>query len=288
MDFVFLTTNHTDSWIWFRDNEDYTAAMNITALTTYITKVKIIAFILMSNHVHFVLKGCKDDALRFINYFKSHYLKYLHGRYKTNDALKKKQVDIREISIGNEYMERAIAYTHMNCVAAKICFSSYEYRWGSGGCFFNQRKPRGRMTKTFSKRSIWKMMHSRAQIPGEWLVGDDAYILPESYVDIDFVENRVYRSPARYLYFLNSSSKAKKRLENDPGGIMNFSDEMMVMAVKEMCRSLFQKKGFTELGPEQKVEVIYQMRTRFKCDPRQIARLTSVPSEQVIQILDSL
>lgn len=287
MEFTFLTTNHSETWIWFRSDDDFKTAMNMTALTSCITEVKVVAFILMSNHAHFVLEGNRADALRFITCFKSHYSTYLYHKYKMHDALRRKRVDVREVTLENESMERVIAYTHMNCVAANICNNPYEYRWGSGSAFFREHKSSGREIGSLSKRTVWGLVHSRVPVPEHWMLGDDGYILPESFVDVDFVENKVFRTAKRYNFFLFNSSKAKRRLEDSPTGLMSFTDQVMTVILRDMCRSLFDVGAFSELSENQQAETVVQMNRRFRSDPRQIARITGLSAEKVIEILDA-
>ena len=57
-----------------------------------------------------------------IDGIKSRYSKYLNHKYGTAEFLRRNKVTIEEVSTLNEGLEKAIAYTQMNCVAANICF----------------------------------------------------------------------------------------------------------------------------------------------------------------------
>ena len=69
-------------------------------------------------------------------------------------------------------------------------------------------------------------------------MSDDGYILPESYIPIQFVE-RVFRTPSRMNYFLNNSSKAKARMNQQEAALPSFRDQTIISAIPELCRSLF-------------------------------------------------
>ena len=57
-----LTTSHLEKCLWFRDEEDYRVAMNYVAIqAACCPEVVVLAFVLMSNHVHFVLRGRERD-----------------------------------------------------------------------------------------------------------------------------------------------------------------------------------------------------------------------------------
>ena len=70
MEFWLVTTNHLEDRVLFRGDEDYMAAMNFVAVVKCVTNVSILAFILMSNHVHFVLGCGREEADIFIRNFK--------------------------------------------------------------------------------------------------------------------------------------------------------------------------------------------------------------------------
>ncbi|MBO7622749.1 MAG: hypothetical protein J6S64_01800, partial [Bacteroidales bacterium] len=116
--FWLVTTEHLEDRIWFRDEDDFKVGMNYVAVQVAIGQVLLLAFILMSNHVHFVLHGYYEDALAFVNGFKMRFAKYLRNRYGAKEFLRENGVDIRALPSGEVAVERAIAYVHMNSVAA--------------------------------------------------------------------------------------------------------------------------------------------------------------------------
>ena len=62
MDFNLISTSHLEDRIWFQDEEDYKVAMNLVAVAAFVCKVAILDFILMSNHVHFVVQADIKEA----------------------------------------------------------------------------------------------------------------------------------------------------------------------------------------------------------------------------------
>ena len=80
MKYYLLSTSHLVTGIWFRNDEDFLTAMNYVAVAAAVTGVSILAFVLMSNHVHFVLCCSYKKALEFINHFKRLYGAYFQKR----------------------------------------------------------------------------------------------------------------------------------------------------------------------------------------------------------------
>ena len=76
-----VTTDHLCDKIWFRDEEDFRVAMNFVAVVAASSTALVLSFILMSNHVHFLLSGSEGEASAFIDKFKQLYGKYYRRKY---------------------------------------------------------------------------------------------------------------------------------------------------------------------------------------------------------------
>ena len=287
MSFHLVTTDHLSDRLWFKDTQDFVVAMNIIAVLSLRMNVSILAFILMSNHVHFVLAEDKAKALKFITEFKRLFSWYLTNKYGKREQLRRNDVDIRELSAYDESLERAIAYVQMNCVAAGLCLSPTDYRWGSGNCFFRASKLNGTPVRTLSRRKIRALTHSTEVIPEDWLFSQEGYILPDCYIARDFVQS-LFRKPQRMLYFLEHSSKAARRLSLSEQDIPSFKDQTIVAAIPDLCRALFRKNSFKELGPTEQTELLRQIRRRFSSNINQLCRITGLEYADAAKLLDSI
>ena len=286
MTFFLITTDHLETRLWFLDDDDFKTGMNYVATVAFLLGVRVIAFILMSNHVHFVLECTREQAVRFITEFKRLYSRYLNQKHGTKELLRDNGVDIQELRLGDESLERAIAYVQMNCVAANICLEPAAYPWGTGMTFFQVSAKRGQCLGTLSARKKNKLLHSKMILPAGWMLGEDGYILPESYVPVKFVES-LFRSPRRMQYFLQNSSKAKRVLDRIEKDLPAFRDQVILAAIPDLCHSLFQKRSIEELDIPQKTELARQIRYRFSADIHQIARVSGMPYQQIASLLES-
>lgn len=311
LEYWLISTEHLNDRLLFKDTEDFRVGMNFVAVQAYKCGVVVLVFILMSNHLHFIILGTREDVEKFVNGFKLEYSRYLQRKYGSREHLRRNGVDIRRIPMENEALERALAYVQMNCVAANICGSPRDYPWGTGACFFTGpdtgmpgvsagRKPgvrepgspakafpakAGRPLAALSARERFRLVHSKAELPGEWVLSETGYILPSSYVRKDLVE-KAFGSPRRMNYFLQSSSKAKMRLETGEQSLPAFKDQVIVAALPDLCWSLFRKHSVAELSGEQLVELLRQLRFRFAANVNQIARVTGLTYELVAEYLD--
>ena len=285
LEFQFVSTDHLSKGVWFRDDQDYKVGMSYTAIIALTSGIKVLAFILMSNHVHLVLQCSRKEAEWFINELKRRYSEYLNHRYGTEDFLRRVKIDVQPLSFENEYVERSIAYTLMNSVAANICLTPTDYPWSSAGIYFKIANSKWTRFGDLSRKARLRILHSKAVLPEDTLISEDGYILPEAFIPVKFVES-IFRTPKRMHYFLVSSSKAKKKLAGE-GGLPSFSDQVMIAALSDLCRSLFRKSSPNELVENESIELAKQLQRRFSADVHQLSRVLSIPYSEVTKMLES-
>ena len=281
-----VTTDALKEGLWFREMEDFKVGMNYVAVQVAVSDVKVLAFILMSNHVHFVLEGSWEEVLAFVNGFKMRYGRYLQRKYGVHDFLRRNKVDLREVPFEDEAQERAIAYVQMNCVAANICSHPTQYPWGSGGVFFNSAPEKGAALGAMSVRARRRLLHCAIELPSDWIFGEEGYVLPSSYLKIKYVES-LFRSPKRMNYFLQSSSKARKRMETGTADLPAFRDQTILGAMPDLSRTLFGKSSFAEMSEAERAEFLRQIRFRFNSNVNQLARVVGISYEEAARLLDS-
>ena len=112
----------------------------------------------------------------------------------------------------------------------------------------------------------------------------EGYIPPSEYVDVKAVE-ALFRTPKRMNYFLTSSSKARKRNETEVH-LPAFRDQVILAALPDLCRSLFQKDSFKALSEKEQSEFMRQIRFRFSADVNQIARVCGLSYADAANVMD--
>ena len=264
-------------------------AMNYVAIqAACCTEVDVLAFILMSNHVHFILNGTEEDVRHYINQFKCRYSRYYGRKYGIKEFLRRNKIDLKHVDYRDDSLERSIAYVQMNCVAAKLCLHPSLYKWGSGNCFFSPVRPLGKRLSDYSKRALERLLHSNyVSLPSDWIVCNEGYIYPQSYIDIRTVET-AFRTARSMNYYLNSSSKAKKRIEAADDSLPAFSDQTILHVLPELYNKLFHKSSFDSLLEDEQIEMTRQIRFRFSSDTKQIARVCGISYSRAEHLLDSV
>ena len=67
-----------------------------------------------------------------------------------------------------------------------------------------------------------------------------------------------------------------------------FSDQTILTALPDLCKSLFQKPGPQSLNEDQLVELLRQLRFRFSANVNQLARVTGLTYEEAARYMDSI
>lgn len=287
MVFFLVTAGHHTGEMWFRDEDDFNYGMNLIAVLSCKKGIDIIAFVLMSNHVHIIVAcDCRDAALEFIITFKQRLSSYIRNKYGVKEFLRGEAVDIREIETANGSLERAVAYVQMNPVAANICQYPALYPWGTGMTFFNPFQQKGIQIGSLSLRKQMSLLKSKFILPSEYIITEWGFISPVSYVKYKEVES-LFRSPKRYNYILSNSSKVKAMTRETGFAPPAFRDQSIRSAMGDLCNTLFQKSEVETLTPEQTAILLSQLRRRFSASVNQLARVTGISSDKISIILDS-
>ena len=197
------------SSVLFRNTTDFKAAMNRIAVCAYKTPgIKILAFVLMDNHVHFVVSCMSESACRkFIAEFFRLTGKYNWDYYRQKATVRGIPVKvIRETD--EDSLKTVIAYVLKNPTKARLGMF-FNYPWGTGALYFGGSKEYEQSLVRLGDVSVEeaglytvrRQCRTLFHLPADWILRDGV-ILPDNYVDVQAVE-KLYGTPRSYMYFLS-------------------------------------------------------------------------------------
>ena len=171
--------------IIFSSDEDYIYGMNAIAIckSKYVD-VKILAFCIMNNHVHFILDCTKDEGESFMRYYKLLLGVYLKKNYGAERNLDGADIGCKEIS-DPDYCVRAIAYVLRNPLSAGVQVIPGEYRWSSANLYFASRTFAQRNLMSIGSIPVLKvrsLTRSHCRFSSEWRLDENGMIFPGDYV----------------------------------------------------------------------------------------------------------
>lgn len=263
----------------FQDDRDFIAGVNRSGICTFLSGAIQMSFMLMDNHVHFVLRGTMPSCKEYITKFKNLTGKYISSRYGVTGHIHSLPTQIIRIDTPDRLLA-TLAYLDRNPIVAGWHRMPDEYPWGVSRFLFRTQEDAGQFRRldTFSKREQWMLLGTHHQLPQDWLVDGNGMLDPRCFVDIQFLE-RLYRTPARYLYFLS------KKLEGEMDNYFSFGtrtflpDKELRVIVCKLALQLFGESDLRMLTANSRLKLARKLRYEYASSVKQISRMLHLDPE---------
>ncbi len=285
--FYHVCTEGLEQVALLRDADDYRVAWNYLALAAWRTGVEVVAFVLMSNHLHAIF-ACRDisQAIKTVRLYKqllAQYLKFKYGLTKVMHCTDDSIVKIDTV----QYLLNCIAYVFRNPVSAKICKKPEEYRWSSySSCFSKDDVPSGQLISELGfskKRAMLRTAMDLTSCPFQ--INDRGMIVLTTFVRNDIVERAFRNSGKSFLYHLGCCNDAKMEYELVYQPLMNITDGEMHEMIAKHVADRFRGKAISELTTSEKCSILKSLYFSYKTTIPQLSRIIGLPRELVKGIL---
>lgn len=274
--FHICTDGRKLSWM-FQDDDDFIAGINRIGLCYLKTGVIIMAYVLMDNHVHFVLYGTMLQCKQFINTYKRLTGIWILNKYGIRDYLRLLPTEIIRIE-SEESLLNTIAYLDRNPLMAGYKYMHGEYPWGSSRYAFKDistltlSKDGFKPISTLTRRKQRELLNSKVLFPDEWLINDSGMIHPLSFLNINKLE-ACYKSPMRYSYFLAKKLEGIVEQELEHSQKLFIPDKDLRPIVAEIVRSNFGNKTLQQLDVNERLFIAKKLRHNYASTIKQISRM---------------
>lgn len=286
-DFYHICTEGLEHKILFKDEEDYRIAWNYLALSAWREEVDVVAFVLMSNHIH-TLIACQDrkQAERYIRRFKQLFSMYLRNQYGSQKTMHCSDDSISLID-SIQYLRNCIAYIFRNPVSAKICTRVEDYKWSSYDSSFRMEESDAPSYKinelSFNqKRKLLRTGINLASCP--FLICE-GYISLGSFVRSDLLGKAFWNSGKSFLYHLGCCNDAKMEYELVHQPLMNATDTDMYDAVVKYVSNRFHNKSISDLTTSEKCSILKSIFFNNRTTIPQLSRILGLQRDLVRRIL---
>ena len=183
------TDGNALDWM-FNDNDDFIAGINRIGICKLISNVLIIAYVLMDNHVHFVLEGTLSQCKKFLLQYKVLTGKWNSKKYKTSNPLRLLPSQLILIHDEEQLLE-TIAYLDRNAIVAGFQYLPQEYQWGSARFIFKDESNSNintRLIKELNLKERHQLLNTWHKIPDNWRVLPNGMIDPQCFLEVNQVE----------------------------------------------------------------------------------------------------
>ena len=274
--FHICTEGRKLSWM-FQDDDDFIAGINRIGLCYLKTGVIVMAYVLMDNHVHFVLYGTMLQCKQFINTYKRLTGIWILNKYGIRDYLRLLPTEIIRIE-SEESLLNTIAYLDRNPLMAGYKYMHGEYPWGSSRYAFKDistltlSKDGFKPISTLTRRKQRELLNSKVLFPDEWLINDSGMRHPLSFLNTNKLE-ACYKSPMRYSYFLAKKLEGIVEQELEHSRKLFIPDKDLRPIVAEIVRSNFGNKTLQQLDVNERLFIAKKLRHNYASTIKQISRM---------------
>lgn len=275
----------------FYDVTDFVEGMNRIYIVVRAYDVVILAFVLMDNHVHFVLYGMFEECNRFMH----EYVRRLSWRIsrRHGDRNKMAPVSISHQAVEDvNYLKTVICYVIKNPPVAGIGFNAFDYPWSSGALYFRKK---GFWTSPFwacdggaSPRILGgrerKRVLKTSGTDGVPVLMIGPLIFPGEYVAYETVE-RLYRTNKGFHYFF---CRSREETVDARGGMISHLSlplQEMRQHKNEVCKELFGTESIKLLMTSERLKLAKALKARYNSSTKQIARICGLVYDEVKDIL---
>jgi len=278
MGYYHICSDGNSASVLFENAADFKAAMNRVAICAAGLPIVILAFVLMGNHFHFVVRcNSVEVCKRFIREFKrltGRYNNKMNGESPSLGSVEVKYIPVTDI----DYLKTLICYVLKNPTKARLDMF-YNYPWGSGDAYFKSKSEYKlfayKRVSEFSKEDCRTMFITRQAIPEHWIVCNGV-ILPRNYVSVKEVED-LYKTPLSFMYFLSQNNDTA--IEQDMGewSSLQMNDAELREARDELILKTFGKRHIRDLSAQERIRMAKMLKYQYRCSKKQLARIVLLP-----------
>lgn len=257
----------------FQDESDFIAGVNRIGICYLRTLLEIVAYVLMDNHVHFVLRGTKLQCKKFITLYKQLTGTWIHNKYGLNDFIKLLPTNIISLDT-EERILNTIAYLDRNAMVAGYSYLPTEYPWGSARYVFKaSREEQGTIPlSAISRRKQRELLKTRFTLPGDWKIDSKGMLCPSSFIDVSLIESH-FKTPIRYSYFLARKLEGTVEQEVESSQKIFIPDIELRRIVKRMISQDYGKDSVLDLDVNARLSIARKLRYQYASTIKQISRM---------------
>ena len=267
-----LHTEPLKSGAIFLRDEERAIALVYVAIASACAGVEVLAYALMSNHFHFILRGqearCKDFWTRLKAMLSVYFSR--HGRPGVLDPIGDPAPT--PITTLKQFRDE-IAYVIRNPFVVRKDVNLFAYPWCSGFLYFNPmlfllpQRPVGALTLR-EKRAL---THTRNAVFPAGLTLVDGQVFPGSFVNYRLVES-LFTDCRQYLFWVFKNVEAQVKTAQQYGEKPSLTDDEIISVTYRLCRDEFGVKGPSFLTEQQKDALAKRLKYDYYASNGQICR----------------
>lgn len=268
--FSHIYSTPLESGYIFENDEERKYAILSMALAAEVAKVVILAYALMTNHFHFIVKG--ENGKEFFLDFRARMSRYFsrHGRPGLLDSMTPGETVIT--SLNQFYNE--LVYVIRNPYVVSTEVNLFSYQWCSGFLYFNElvEKIPSVSPDKLSYRELRMITKSRDTVLPSWIRISEDRVNPVCFVDYKLVE-RLFRNPQVFLSSCLKNVEAQVQVAMNMNEKPVLTDDEMYRIIRNRMDNEYRVSDYKLLSAVQRTEVLKYMKYELAASNGQIARV---------------
>ena len=280
--FYHLSTKPLEDGLIFECDEERRIAFNLMAVTAKEFHIDILAFALMSNHFHFIIRGELVDGLAFFHRLKKRLSNYFARRGRPG-ILNAVNVDPDTPAISSlTQFRNEIAYVIRNPYVARTDVNPFAYPWCSGFLYFNP------LLGSLSSKSVnelsYKEKRSMTRMTNPILDSQfqvrEGMIAAESFVNYKLVE-QLFPNARKFTWWVLKNVEAQVETSVRMGEKPNLNDDELFITAQQLSRSEYGRDSVKELSLQQRKELGILLKNKWGASNGQVARIAQLDPKTV-------
>ena len=265
------------------NDEERKTLVNITALALQHYPVQMLAYALMTNHFHFIIKGMEEDCQTFFEGWKYRVVQFFsrHGKKGLSPLLKAELTHIGDL----KQFRDSIAYVVRNAYVVRTDVNPLGDPWCSGYLYFNKILPliTGQPAQTLAYRERRRLTCSMDVIIPSHLTVAEGMIRPESFVNYRLVE-ALFPNARKYTVWVFKNIEAQINIANSLGEKPQLTDDDILRVSLQLCHERFGTNGPKSLSPDQKKQLAILLKNQYYASNNQLARYCNLAPSLVAEL----
>lgn len=273
-----IYTPGVETPVLFGVKEDYVFVMNLICQAKMSTDgIQILAFEIMSNHLHIVVSGEESQARQFFLFLEKRLRRCaktltckeipssFRGQYKEIDSL--------------QSLRNTIVYVNRNGYVTDRKYTPFTYPWGTGKYYFNNAGF-DVVNVVLSVSDMRCMFRGRAAINPESFHVYDGYITPSSYCDFEQGMS-MFRDAHHYFFMVSKNVEAYGELALELNDDEYLTDTELISQMWKLVKRDYNLNSLRDMSKAQKYDFAKRLRFEFRSSNEQIRRVLNLTSAEV-------
>lgn len=257
--------------------DDYAFAMNAIYFAYQLTAgIRILAFELMSNHLHILIEGEAEAVCRFFASLRKKLARGLASdRVSVLDSFVMQLKEIEDL----RGLRNTIGYVHRNGYVVNGNHTPFSYPWGTNRYFYNDYP----ISETFKKIYTGRrrlMFRGRTPEISDSTKYLDGYVAPISYCSIDRGMS-MFRDAHHYFSIVGKNVEAYSELALELNDGDCITDEEAFSQTIKICNTMYPGIRIRDLDKTRKAEIARKLHYEIHCSNGQIRRVLGLSQFEV-------